>query len=53
MKKQMSYADQSLIPYVALVGENEIKANKLTLKDMKSGEQKLVEIDELFAILKL
>ncbi|MDR2680809.1 MAG: histidine--tRNA ligase, partial [Tannerella sp.] len=34
MKKQMSYADAKKIPYVALVGENEIRENKINLKNM-------------------
>ena len=47
MKKQMSYADSNNIPFVALVGENEMKEGKITLKDMKSGEQELVDIEEI------
>lgn len=47
MKKQMSYADNKGIPFVAIVGENEMNEKKVMLKNMKSGEQKLVEIDEL------
>lgn len=39
MKKQMSYADRNEIPYVILAGENEIADGKLTLKNMKTGEQ--------------
>ncbi|MFC2098609.1 histidine--tRNA ligase [Bacteroidota bacterium] len=40
LKKQMTYANQKGIPFVALVGENEIKNKVLSLKDMVSGEQK-------------
>lgn len=47
MKKQMSYADSKKIPFVAIVGENEMKENKVMLKDMKTGEQKLVGIEEI------
>ncbi|MFV0390681.1 MAG: histidine--tRNA ligase [Paludibacteraceae bacterium] len=47
MKKQMSYADNKNIPYVAIVGETEMVANKVTLKDMKTGEQKLVMLNEI------
>ncbi|MEG1574079.1 MAG: histidine--tRNA ligase [Bacteroidales bacterium] len=47
IKKQMSYADNKKIPYVAIVGENEIKENKITLKDMVTGEQKLLSIKEI------
>ena len=47
MKKQMSYANAKQIPFVALAGENEMVAGKLTLKNMESGEQQLVSIEEL------
>ena len=47
MKKQMGYADAKKIPYVALVGENEIAANKINLKNMTSGEQTLLSTEEL------
>ena len=49
MKKQMSYANAKEIPFVALAGENEMAAGKLTLKNMATGEQTLVTIDELIA----
>ena len=49
MKKQMSYANAKQIPFVALAGENEIAAGKLTLKNMQTGEQTLVTPDELIA----
>ena len=47
MKKQMTYADNKNIPFVAFVGETEMNENKVMLKNMKTGEQKLVGIDEL------
>ena len=49
MKKQMSRADALAIPYVAIVGETELAQNKLTLKNMISGEQKLLSIEEAIA----
>lgn len=49
MKKQMSYANAKNIPYVVLAGENEINKGKLMLKDMQTGEQTLITIDELIA----
>ena len=52
MKKQMNYANAKNIPFVVLAGENEIAAGKFTLKDMASGEQKLVTDDELVSIVK-
>ena len=51
MKKQMAYANSNNINYVALAGENEIKENKVTLKNMATGEQKLVTADELVSII--
>ncbi|MBQ8968173.1 MAG: histidine--tRNA ligase [Bacteroidaceae bacterium] len=51
MKKQMQYANQKHIPYVALVGENEMAEGKLTLKNMETGEQQLLSPDELLAAL--
>ena len=42
MKKQMQYANQKQVPFVALVGENEMAQGVVTLKDMTSGEQQLL-----------
>ena len=39
LKKQMNYADNKRIPYVLLIGGDEIQSGLLTLKDMKTGEQ--------------
>ena len=47
MKKQMGYADAKGIPFVAIVGGDEMAQNKVMLKNMTTGEQKLVEFDEL------
>lgn len=47
MKKQMSYANAKEIPFVALVGENEMAAGKVTLKNMVTGEQSQVDVNEL------
>lgn len=47
MKKQMAYADAKKIPYVAIVGENEINEGKITLKDMRTGGQSLLTPDEV------
>lgn len=52
MKKQMSYADNKAIPYVAIVGETEMAENKVMLKNMVTGEQQLVGIAEVVSILK-
>ncbi|WP_068473298.1 histidine--tRNA ligase [Saccharicrinis aurantiacus] len=47
MKKQMNYANKKEIAFVALVGENEMKEGKITLKNMNSGEQNLLTVKEL------
>lgn len=52
MKKQMTFANQSGIPFVALVGENEISARQVTLKNMESGDQEKLTFDQLLTVLK-
>ncbi len=52
MKKQMKYADQKSIPAVVLIGQDEIKTGLFTFKNMKSGEQQKVNMQELISILK-
>ena len=52
MKKQMSYANDKNIPFVAIVGENEMNEGKLTLKNMATGEQSLLTPTELLAAIK-
>lgn len=52
MKKQMSYANAKGIAFVALAGENEIAQQKITLKNMTTGEQQLVSVDELIERVK-
>jgi len=47
MKKQMGYANANNIPFVAIVGDNEMAEGKVMLKDMTSGEQKLVSIEKI------
>lgn len=49
MKKQLGYANSKGIPFAAIVGESEMNEGKLNLKNMISGEQKTVTIDELIA----
>ena len=51
MKKQMGYADDKHIPFVAIVGGNEMETNTVMLKEMASGEQKQVTLEELCTIL--
>ena len=47
MKKQMSYANAKQIPFVVLAGESEMAEGKVTLKNMETGEQALVDADAL------
>ncbi len=51
MKKQMSYANAKGIPYVAIVGENEMNDNKITLKNMETGEQQILDVRELIQVI--
>lgn len=51
MKKQMSYANAKNIPFVAIVGENEMNEGKVMLKNMETGEQNLVSAEELIETL--
>lgn len=51
MKKQMSYANAKAIPFVAIVGENEMNEGKVMLKNMATGEQNLYTPEELVAAL--
>ncbi|MDE6114329.1 MAG: histidine--tRNA ligase [Muribaculum sp.] len=52
MKKQMAYANALAIPFVAIIGETELAENKVTLKDMTSGEQETLDIEGLVNRLK-
>lgn len=52
LKKQMNYANALQIPYVAFVGAKEIEEKTITLKDMESGEQQTVTLQELINKLK-
>ncbi len=52
MKKQMGYANDNKIPYVAIVGETELANNTITVKYMSTGEQRQMTIDEMIENLK-
>ncbi len=51
MKKQMGYADAKHIPYVAIIGGDEMTAQKMMLKNMGTGEQQLVSVEECIRVL--
>lgn len=52
LKAQMKYADKIGAEYTAVIGDDEISAGKITLKNMKTGEQQEVEINKLHDLLK-
>lgn len=52
MRKQMNHANNRNIPFVVLVGEEEISSNTYTLKDMKTGEQQKVSLEVLISAIK-
>jgi histidyl-tRNA synthetase len=51
LKKQMSYADDKHIPYVLLIGSDEMLSGLLTLKNMHTGEQKKLKSEEIIELL--
>jgi len=51
MKKQMNYANRREIPFVVIVGSNEIENNNFTLKNMQSGEQQVCSLEELVTLV--
>jgi histidyl-tRNA synthetase len=51
LKKQFNYADKKSIPYVMMIGSEEIAQRKVTLKNMKSGAQELLSVEEAIASL--
>ena len=52
MKKQLAYADSKKIQYVIIAGEDEIKNNEVTIKNMLTGEQKKIRFGELKSFFK-
>lgn len=52
LKKQLGLADTEKIPFVAIVGESELAQNKIQLKNMQSGDQQSLSIEEVIAALK-
>lgn len=52
MKKQFAYCDKKKIPYVCIIGETEKAAQKVSVKNMQTGEQHVVSLDELVFLLK-
>jgi len=51
LKKQFNYADKKMIPYVMMVGSQEMEEQKITLKNMRNGEQEMLYVEEALARL--
>ena len=51
-KKKLNYANKLSIPFAIIIGEDEINQNKVALKNMISGEQSIVSIEEAISIIK-
>ena len=52
LKKQMNYADKKKIPYVVLIGSEEMEKSELTLKNMETGEQEKLSLESLLRKIK-
>ncbi|MFC1700608.1 histidine--tRNA ligase [Patescibacteria group bacterium] len=52
IKKKFTYANKLGIPFVVVIGDEEVKTNKITLKNMKTGKQNLISIDEAVKMIK-
>ena len=52
LKKQFAYADKKRIPFVVLIGENEMKSSMISVRDMKSGDQVSMDLEELIQKVK-
>jgi len=53
LKKQIKYADDNHIPFVAIAGETEMESNQFMLKNLETGEQKSYTLEELISFLKI
>ena len=51
-KKLMNYADKIKVPKIAIIGEKDLEEGKITIKDMVSGEQELVDIENIITYIK-
>ena len=52
IKAKFKYADKLKVPYAIIIGEDEIKTEKLAFKNMETGEQDSFTIDEILTLLK-
>ena len=51
-KKLMNYADKIKVPKMIIIGKNDLDENKITIKDMQSGQQEQISIDDIVDYLK-
>ena len=51
-KKLMNYADKIKVPKIVIIGKNDLEEGKVTIKDMESGEQELIAIENIVTYLK-
>jgi histidyl-tRNA synthetase len=51
MKKQFKWADDKHIPYMAVMGDDEMKLGKISLKNLNTGEQSMLSLDEVILTL--
>lgn len=47
LKKSLDFANKQGIPYVVIIGENELESGKLVIKEMKTGDEYKVSTEEL------
>ena len=52
MKKQMAYANSLSIPYVGIIGEQELADGTVTIKNMQSGEQQSIPVADIVNAVK-
>ena len=52
VKSMMNYANRIKVPYVIIIGEDEEKENKVTIKNMTTGEQNKITVEEVVEMLK-
>jgi histidyl-tRNA synthetase len=52
MKKQLAYADSKMVTYVLIAGEDEIKDNDVTVKNMVTGEQSTIKVSTLLSFFR-
>ena len=53
LKAKFKYADRLKIPYLAIVGEDEIKNNTVSIKNLKTGEQRELNYEDAIELLKM